>query len=282
MKSTTLKMAGVIFLLIISGKVILSTQNRLDVYRTPEKALEEMVYLPDGKVLKWVSLGYSNVLADYLWIKSVLYFGRHTADDDNPFYDVIRKKYGISEDSPRPHYSPQVPAGVDSTFNLSRDPRLRAIFYDFRSKGLAPFIYPLLERVVVLDPHFIEPYIFGGLYVLMDTGQIDEAFHLLEFGYQHNPGRWELPYYLAFLHLFYRGDATTALSYLKDAMVQPGSPPFVQSLSLALTQRLNQTEIVVDYLRGIYSTTKDPDMRSRILTALQKLGRSQQTTFVAR
>ena len=72
MKHPALKILGVVLLLLFSGKIILSTQSRLDVYRTPEKALEEMVYLPDGKVLKWASLGYRNVLADSLWIKSVL------------------------------------------------------------------------------------------------------------------------------------------------------------------------------------------------------------------
>jgi TPR repeat protein len=115
----------------------------------------------------------------------------------------------------------------------------------------------------------------------MDTGQIDEAFHLLEFGYRHNPDRWELPYYLAFLHLFYRGDAATALSYLKEAMVKPDAPPFVESLSLALSHRLNKTELVVDYLRGLYSSTNDPDVRQRIVTVLQKLGTPNQTAVVA-
>ncbi len=280
MKGSGFTFLGLIFALLLSSEAIYQTQNRLDVYRTPEKALEEMVYLPDGKVLKWASLGYTNVLADYLWIKSVLYFGRHTADDDNPFFDIIKKKYKLSENPTEE--TPKTAPSADSSFDLRHDPRLHAIFYDFRSRGLAPFIYPLLERVVILDPHFVEPYIFGGLYVLMDTGQINEAFHLLEFGYQHNPDRWELPYYLAFLHLFYRGDATTALNYLKDAVVRPDAPPFVQSLSLALSRRLNKTTVVVDYLKGIYSSTSDPDVRNRILSVLQKINADRRPAIVAR
>ena len=270
--------AGLLLVLVLLGEVIYTTQCRLDVYRTPEKALQDMIYLPDGQVLRWASLGFSSVLADYLWIKSVLYFGRHTVDEDNPFYEIIKKKYGLSEDDHSIAFpdseSVKETDSASIKFDLSKDPKLRTIFFNFKSRGMAPFIYPLLQRVVILDPHFAEPYIFGGLYVMMDTGQLKEALHLLTLGYQNNPNMWQFPYYLAFVNLFYFGKSEVALSYLKESVVKPGAPPFVANLSVALSHRLNKTQIMVDYLKGIYYSSNDPEIRRKILSLLQNLAKS--------
>jgi len=269
------RFAGLLLILIFLGEIVHKSQCRLDVYRTPEKALQDMIYLPDGHVLKWASLGFSSVLADYLWIKSVLYFGRHTVDEDNPFYKIIKQKYGLSEDNASiafPDSESSVHTVSTSTaFDLSKDPKLRAIFFNFKSRGMAPFIYPLLKRVVILDPHFTEPYIFGGLYVMMDTGQLKEALRLLTLGYRNNPNMWQFPYYLAFINLFYLGNSDKALAYLKESVVKPGAPPFVANLSVALSRRLNKTRIVVDYLKGIYTSSDDPEIRSKILSVLRNL-----------
>ncbi|GBD92843.1 hypothetical protein BMS3Abin05_00418 [bacterium BMS3Abin05] len=268
--------AGLLLAIAVFGGIIQITRQNLDVYRTPEKALQDLIYLPDGHVLRWASLGYTSLMADYLWIKSVLYYGRHTVDEDNPFYKIIKKKFNLSGDNgylPESDSGRTAQASSKKDFDLSRDRRLRAIFFNFRSRGMAPFIYPLLERVVILDPHFIEPYIFGGLYVMMDTGRLKEALHLLRLGYKENPNRWELPYYLAFLNLFYLGDSEAALAYLKKAVLQPGAPPFVENLSVVLSRRLNKTQIVIDYLMGIYNSTTDPNVRDKILKVLHELAK---------
>ena len=53
------------------------------------------VFLPNGNVLKWMSMGYRGALGDWLWIRSVLYYGRRVKDADNPYYVLeLRKEYG--------------------------------------------------------------------------------------------------------------------------------------------------------------------------------------------
>ncbi len=42
---------------------------------------EELMYLPSGKVLKIVSLGFDEVVADILFIRMIDYFGKHSASD---------------------------------------------------------------------------------------------------------------------------------------------------------------------------------------------------------
>lgn len=49
--------------------------NTVDRIRGKEATLEEVLYLPSGKVLKRASLGYSSLLADIYWTRAVQYFG---------------------------------------------------------------------------------------------------------------------------------------------------------------------------------------------------------------
>lgn len=42
---------------------------------------EEQLYLPNGKGLRLISLGYHNFLADILWFNTINYFGKHYASD---------------------------------------------------------------------------------------------------------------------------------------------------------------------------------------------------------
>lgn len=54
-------------------------QNSLVQYRSPEQ--ESLLYLPSGKLLKPLALGYDQLLADLLWMKTVSYFGGHYLGD---------------------------------------------------------------------------------------------------------------------------------------------------------------------------------------------------------
>lgn len=63
------------FLLISLWKV----QSALQVY--PNVEMESLLYLPSGKHLKPLTLGYNQVAADLLWIKTISYFGGHFLTD---------------------------------------------------------------------------------------------------------------------------------------------------------------------------------------------------------
>lgn len=57
----------------IAGSVLVL--RRLDALRGSQATLEEVLYIPSGKVLKRASLGYSGLLADIYWTRAVQYFG---------------------------------------------------------------------------------------------------------------------------------------------------------------------------------------------------------------
>ncbi|MDY7032554.1 MAG: hypothetical protein SVY10_11690 [Thermodesulfobacteriota bacterium] len=68
----------VILILFVS---VLALQITID--KTPEKreSPESLLYLPSGPYIKTAVLGYDELAADILWIKAVLYFGKHVRTD---------------------------------------------------------------------------------------------------------------------------------------------------------------------------------------------------------
>lgn len=47
----------------------------------PRHGFEQLLYLPSGQHLKTLTLGFSNLAADALWIKAIGYFGGHALSD---------------------------------------------------------------------------------------------------------------------------------------------------------------------------------------------------------
>jgi tetratricopeptide (TPR) repeat protein len=58
---------------LLAGSVV--CQRQITTERGREATLEEVLYLPSGKILKKMSLGYSSLLADIYWTRAVQYFG---------------------------------------------------------------------------------------------------------------------------------------------------------------------------------------------------------------
>ncbi len=270
--------------------LVVYSQRQLDRHRTPEMELQEILHLPDGKILKTISLGYNSVLSDLLWIKSVLYFGKHTLDEDNPFYRYLAQQAGVEPETEHEehegeehHHSEEFLARLqrnepqptrDATLDLAHDPNLQHIVSRSGSVYLAPYIYPILWRVVELDPNFIYPYLFGGFTVLHETGDVEEAYALLQFGRQHNPNRWEFPFYLGYIDLFYNGRTGKALEWLSEALARPDHPAFLERLYVSLTRATSQTAHIIEYLKALYQSSEDQETRERILKILQKLAKS--------
>jgi hypothetical protein len=241
-------------------------QGSLDAHRSLRFVDQTRVFLPNGKLLRWMSMGYSGMVGDALWLRSVLYYGRRAMDDDNPYYVYAYKKNTVESEM----------RSVDRTAPLNRTRRriskmIPPVLSRFESRGLVDDIYPLLDRVTTVDPHFIFPYIFGGLYVLMDTGDLDNAEALLKKGLSQNPDSWQIPFYLGWISWAYRGDPAKSRGYMIQAVGKPGCAPYVDDLLAGVTREANQEAVTRSYLRGILNSTENPDIRARIESILENL-----------
>jgi tetratricopeptide (TPR) repeat protein len=254
----------VVVLLSLSGLVVNMTNSFMDLHRTPESSLEETFYLPSGSALRTASLGFTSLLADVLWIKTILYYGRHTLDEDNPFYEVILDNRQEIVDDVKED-------GSSGELDFANDPKL-ANRHSFKiSKKTEKLLYGLLQRVVELEPHFMPPYEFGSLVVTGETHNTENAVKILEIGMEQNPERWELPYYFGYLELFHRGDNREAFRWLSRAMALPGSPPFLQHLYYSYLKREGGSDFYVEYLRGLHETTQNEEIRKNIRTLIERL-----------
>lgn len=61
--------------------VLVLLQSQIDNIRPKNSAMEDMKYLPSGQFLKGAALAYDGLLADFLWIKAIVYFGEHYQND---------------------------------------------------------------------------------------------------------------------------------------------------------------------------------------------------------
>ncbi len=71
-KSTTV--AVLLLIAAFTGSVL--ALHQVDTIRGKQATLEEVLYIPSGKTLKRLSLGYSSLLADIYWTRAVQYFGQ--------------------------------------------------------------------------------------------------------------------------------------------------------------------------------------------------------------
>ncbi len=261
---------GILFLTLAGlAAIVHLSQQVIDRNREIHFVNQSPQFLPRGQTLKWLSMGYRGLMADWFWMKTVLYYGRRVIDEDNPYFTYSRDKGTLQEEL----------SAVPQTFNsdtvLALDESLKKVLFRMESRGLVNYVYPMLDRVTDLDPHFILPYIFGGVYVLMDTGEVDKSYSLLEKGYSNNPDDWHFPFYLAWIDWMYKGDVRKAYSLMLKAVDKPECPLFVGRLLAGISSNLNRSQLTRMYLEGLLQSTDNEEVRQQILEVLKELDKNE-------
>lgn len=91
----TLTVAALLLAGLFAGSVV--ALWKVETLRGKEATLEEVLYLPSGKTLKRLSLGYSSLLADIYWTRAVQYFGaKHLRHSTR--YDLLYPLLDITTD----------------------------------------------------------------------------------------------------------------------------------------------------------------------------------------
>lgn len=260
------KTALIVVVLIFMAFIVVFSQKAIDKNHEIHFVDNRPLFLPKGEVLKWMSMGYRGLMADWLWIRTVLYYGRRMKDDENPYYVYAEKTGQLDKEL---ESVPVRPSEIDTTTIIHGE--LRHLLIRGTNRGLVDYVYPMLDRVTTVDPHFIFPYIFGGVYVMMDTGEIEAGLRLLEKGRKANPEHWEFPFYLGWLEWMYRGDMAKTYQLLLEAVEKEGCPPFVGNLLTGVAKDIGRTGFTRLYLEGLARSTENPDVKERIESALKQL-----------
>ncbi len=80
---------------LLAGSI--AARQRVETLRGKEATLEEILYVPSGKALQRMSLGYSSLLADIYWTRAVQYFGARY-DVHSTRYDLLAPLLDITTD----------------------------------------------------------------------------------------------------------------------------------------------------------------------------------------
>lgn len=84
-------------LLVVLFAASVFSRRQVERVRGNEATLEDVLYLPSGKTVKRLSLGYSSLLADVYWTRAVQYFGsRHIKRAQH--YDLLYPLLNITTD----------------------------------------------------------------------------------------------------------------------------------------------------------------------------------------
>ena len=96
-------------------------------------------------------------------------------------------------------------------------------------------LFPLLDLVTSLDPHFNVAYRFGAIFLSEQypggAGRPDLAMQLLQKGIAANPRRWEYLQDIGFIHYFSGRDYIRAAEWFKRAGEVPGAPEWLAPLA---------------------------------------------------
>lgn len=137
--------------------------------RGQEATLEEVLYLPSGKTLKRLSLGYSGLLANIYWTRAVQYFGSKHAHRSTR-YDLLYPLLDITTDLD-PHL---IVAYQDGSVFLSQKPPLGA--------GQPDQAVTLLEKGIRENPEYWRLYFTLGFVHYTDRHDPKSAQQAFEKG----------------------------------------------------------------------------------------------------
>ena len=96
-------------------------------------------------------------------------------------------------------------------------------------------LYPLLDLVTSLDPHFRVAYRFGSIFVAEPPpggpGRADLAIQLLRKGLDNDPLRWEYAEDIGFVYYWWLGDYVKAAEWFKRGSEIPGGAEWLAPLA---------------------------------------------------
>ena len=82
---------AVLLVTLFAGSVV--RRQQVETFQGSQATLDEVLYLPSGKTVKSLSLGYSSLLADIYWTRAVQYFGaQHMRGSER--YDLLYSAAG--------------------------------------------------------------------------------------------------------------------------------------------------------------------------------------------
>jgi hypothetical protein len=136
--------------------------------------------------------------------------------------------------------------------------------------GIA-FFRELNNRVVELDPNFVEAYRFGALVLADDLDSFDDAIALLRKGMVAMPDTWWLPFEAGFLEYTVRLDNKKAAEWFRMAAMKPDAPDRAKNFAAFVTSRAGDLRVSLELWKFVATTTANPETRLKAESYIEEL-----------
>jgi hypothetical protein len=136
-------------------------------------------------------------------------------------------------------------------------------------------LYPLLDIITGLDPHFSIAYRLGAILLSEDypsgAGNTDQALALLEKGMRAMPGRWQLFQDAGFVNYWWRRDYQAAAQWFLKAEALPGAPKWLGLVAASTLAERGQTAVVRELWYRMAESGEHEWLRQAARHGLQQL-----------
>lgn len=200
---------------------------------------------------RWLSAGLAGVLAASAVITSS---ALHSSRQERTRQELMYFPSGVGLGS----------LGFGQSLTLADFLWLRAIQY-YGEHRLTDNRFPLaghiFETITQLDPHFVEAYLFGGLVLAAEGGDLKRGLALLRRGMAWNPGRWDLAFETGFLYYVAAKDDAQAARFFERACRLPGAPALATRFAAHLRARTGDNETALALWEELLRSTTHPALR---------------------
>lgn len=142
-------------------------------------------------------------------------------------------------------------------------------FGDERASDWNEWFRRTVEAVVVLDPRWRTPHMYGGA-LLRVLGDVEGSNAIFEHGSEHLPHDATFPFSRGMNAYLYEDDPETAAKWLEEASRRPNAPAWYAAGAAAMRHRAGASDAAIRYLREQIGTTDDDAVRAE---ATRQLGR---------
>ncbi|MCK5076279.1 MAG: hypothetical protein KAR38_07880 [Calditrichia bacterium] len=237
-------------------------------------------------LLKTLSLGNQQSMADYLWIKLILKIGesesmQHDGHEHHEEQNAEHQEKTIDE-SKDEHTHTAEECNDESCKEHHHGPKLNrtkkdTLEHQYLQKNLPKIFHNYLNTITDIDPKFAYPYHTAIVFSMFNFRDYEKTEYWMEKAIKNNPEYWEFHFYKAFyLFRIKPSPDSVIIQHLKNSVEAPKSLRiFHKNISLALLMAFNKkvNPIVkqIIFLEGLLETVEGEQLKEKIIIQINEL-----------
>src|SRR5512136_1980690 len=188
------------------------------------------------------------------------------------------------EETPQPIFFPRAeilrPALLGFTGLAADLTWIRTVQYfgsRVEGKERFPQLYQLVDMTTSLDPHFLDAYQYGALFLTI-ARQYSNAIAVYRKGIAANPSAWQLPHDLGRLYFLELQDYQQALHWWEITDRLPGRPHYIPRFLIRLQAKVGHLETALELWQQMLERSENEAVREIARREIQKLREEMQRT----